>query len=119
MDNFNLININAYRCGNIRKLEDMCNFLMGYDPFMVCIQEINLTAALRVFDRKFQVFVNIEDGVKDGVGIVSLVKLGIKVRDIIIGLNGRIIGLLIDNSQFWNVYPKSGTHFKQERETFF
>ena len=97
----------------------MCNFLMGYDPFMVCIQEINLTAALRVFDRKFQVFVNIEDGVKDGVGIFSLVKLGIKVRDIIIGLNGRIIGLLIDNSQFWNVYPKSGTHFKQERETFF
>ena len=39
--------------------------------------------------------------------------------DTIISKNGRIIGVKIENAQIWNVYPKSGTAFKQARELFF
>ena len=45
--------------------------------------------------------------------------MGVHVKDQIIGNNGRIIGLWIENSQFWNVYPRSGSAFKKERESFF
>ena len=114
-----LININASRYSSVVKVEGIFRFIQEYDPFIVCIQEINIITALRVFSNKFQVFINIEDGTKDGVGMVSLVKQGVKVQDEIIGRNGRIIGLRIENYQFWNVYPKSGSGFKKERETFF
>ena len=49
-------------------------------------------------------------------GIATLVKKGYKILDSIIGLNGRIIGIRFGNMQIWNVYPKSGTGFKNERE---
>ena len=44
---------------------------------------------------------------------------GIRILDTIISKNGRIIGVKIENAQIWNVYPKSGTAFKQARELFF
>ena len=73
MDAFNIINLNASRCGNYAKIVEMCVFLSEYNPLVVCIQEINISAALRGFSGKFQVFCNIEGNAKDGVGIVSLV----------------------------------------------
>ena len=51
----------------------------------------NIRAALREFSGKYQVYVNIEKESKDGVGIVTLIRKGIKVFDIIVGVNGRII----------------------------
>ena len=52
-------------------------------------------------------------------GIVTLVKHGIQVNDIIVGLNGRILGVRIGDAQIWNIYPKSGSSFKKDREVFF
>ena len=41
------------------------------------------------------------------------------ISDVMIGNNGRIIGVKVNNSQFWNIYPKSGSAHKKERELFF
>ena len=116
---FNIFNFNASRCRNLYKIQSFLGFVEEYDPLCICIQEINVTGALKVFSEKYQVFINLESGAQDGVGIVTLVKKGYKILDSIIGLNGRIIGLKFANMQIWNVYPKSGTGFKNEREIFF
>ena len=102
MVNIAVINLNASRFRNRGRIEQIYSFLKEYDPYIVCIQEINVATALQVFDGRFQIFINIEKGSKDGIGIVTLVKLGIQIRDVIIGQNGRIIGLLLDNIQIWN-----------------
>ena len=117
--NINLFNFNASRCSNLIRLQQFYDFFEPYNPTMVCIQEINVISALRVFSNNYQIFVNMEQGAVDGIGIVTLVKKGIKVTDVIIGQNGRIIGLKILNVQLWNVYPKSGSAYKKDREIFF
>ena len=116
---FNVINFNAYRCRNVAKVVSFSNFLDQYNPSLVGIQEIYIETALKVFSSKYQVLVNLELGTKDGIGIVTLVKHGLKISDSIIGKNGRIIGVKVSNIQVWNIYPKSGSGFKQERERFF
>ena len=120
MDNsFIIINFNAYRSHNVTKLQTFSNFLDEYKPLFVGIQEIHISNALKVFSKKYQVIVNIEGGSKYGIGIVTLVKHGIEISDSIIGKNGRIIGIKIRDIQLWNIYPQSGSGFKQAREMFF
>ena len=85
MNSFNLMNINASRCGNLGKIRDILMFLVEYNPLVVCIQEINLYAAVKIFSGQFRVYCNIENDAKDGVGIVSLVKRNIQVHDVIVG----------------------------------
>ena len=91
--------------------------LLGTICWEVCCgeegdQEINITSAIKIFSEKFQVLVNIEEGSKDGIGIVSLIKKDIHIVDTIVGVNGRIIGIQIKDAQFWNIYPQSGTNLK-------
>ena len=74
MGSFNKVNINAPRYGNIGKVEEIRNLLLEYDPLLVCIQEISVSTAIRVFAWDFQVYFNIEDNAQDGVGKVSLVR---------------------------------------------
>ena len=119
MNSLNMINLNASRCRNIGKVREIYNFLGEYDPIIVCIQEINIATAIKIFSGAYQVFPNIEDQSKDGVGIVTLVRSNVEVKDVILGINGRIIGVWIDDIQIWNVYPKSGSAFKKDREVFF
>ena len=116
---FILLNLNASRIRNEMRIKNLLNFIMSYEASLVCIQEIHIVNALRVFSGLFQVYVNIESNSNDGIGIITLVKNGIKVSDQIIGINGRIIGLKIECIQLWNVYPISGTEHKREREVFF
>ena len=117
MDSFiNLFNFNAYRCSSLRKIEQFKTFLDDYNPSFVCIQEINVASALKIFSNRYQVFINLEPGSNDGIGIVSLVLKCIKVSDVIISPNGRIIGLKVSNVQLWNVYlalgiKMQGRHF--------
>ena len=85
MDSFlNLFNFNAYRCSNLIRIEQFRNFFDDYIPSFVCIQEINVASALKVFSTKYQVFINLEPGSNDGIGIVTLVLKGIEVSDVII-----------------------------------
>ena len=41
------------------------------------------------------------------------------IEDLILGSSGRILGVKLENIQIWNVYPKSGSAFKRDREIFF
>ena len=86
--------------------------------FILTIQEINIRSSLKIFSDTFQVIINTEPESRDGIGIVTLIKKGVRILDTIISKNGRIIGVKIENAQIWNVYPKSGTAFKQERDLF-
>ena len=95
--NINIFNFNASRCASLRRIQQFYEYFEPYDPTFVCVQEISVISALKVFSDKYQVFVNLEPGVTDGIGIVTLVKKGIKVTDVIIGLNGRIIGVKLTN----------------------
>ena len=115
----NIFNFNASRCSNFNKINSFLDFIGDYDPLCICIQEINVTGALKVFSEKYQVFINLESGAQDGVGIATLVKKGYKILDSIIGLNGRLNGIRFRNMQIWNVYPKSGNGLKNEEEIFF
>ena len=115
----NIFNFNASRCSNLGRLQQFSDFFEQYSPSFVCIQEINIASALRIYSSNYQVYVNMEQDSKDGIGIVTLVKNGILIQDAIIGKNGRIIGLRTQNMQIWNVYPKSGSAFRKEREEFF
>ena len=119
MSSLTIVNFNASRTRNLQKLEFFLQFLKSYNPNIVTIQEINVESALKIFSSNFQIIINIEMEAKDGVGIVTLVKKGITIIDSIIGRNGRIIGTKVKDIQIWNVYPKSGSAFKKEREHFF
>ena len=114
-----ILNFNASRTSSLIKIRNFLNFINQYDPIFVAIQEINITSAIKIFSEKFQVLVNIEEGSKDGIGIVSLIKKDIHIVDTIVGVNGRIIAIKIKDAQFWNIYPQSGTNFKNRREVFF
>ena len=114
--NYLIMNFNASRTSSLIKIRNFLNFINQYDPIFVAIQEINITSAIKIFSEKFQVLVNIEEGSKDGIGIVSLIKKDIHIVDTIVGVNGRIIGIQIKDAQFWNIYPQSGTNFKNRRE---
>ena len=116
---FNLFNFNAYRTRNIDKIEKFKLFFENYELIFICIQEINVFSALKVFSSNYQVFINLTPDSKDGVGVVTLVKKGIFISDNIISNNGRIIGLKIANIQLWNIYPQSGSLYKNSRENFF
>ena len=118
-NNLNILNFNASRTCSLVKINKFLEFLNEYDPIFVCIQEINVVGALKVFSSKFQVLINLEANANDGIGIVTLVKKGFPILDSIIGKNGRIIGAKVKDIQFWNVYPQSGSNFKKARETFF
>ena len=69
-----ILNFNASRTSSLIKIMNFLNVINQYDPIFVAIQEINITSAIKVFSEKFQVLVNIEEGSKDGIGIVSLIK---------------------------------------------
>ena len=90
---------------------------MNEKPSIVCFQEINVISALEVFSNNFHVIVNLDLNVKDNIGIVTLLAKEFKILDTIIGLNGRILGVKIEDIQIWNVYPQSGTENKNNRET--
>ena len=119
MGYFTILNFNAYRGSNLGKIQEYFDFIDSYEPNIVGIQEINISSAMKVFSGVYQVYCNIESSAQDGVGIVTLVKHGIQVNDIIVGLNGRILGVRIGDAQIWNIYPKSGSSFKKDREVFF
>jgi len=80
-----MFNFNAFRCKNIDRIRSLYDFFEEYNPMFVFIQEISVSSTLRIFSDKFQVFVNIESEALDGIGIVTLVRKGIFVSDMIVG----------------------------------
>ena len=48
-NNLNILNFNASRTCSLVKINKIFEFLNEYDPIFVCIQEINVVGALKVF----------------------------------------------------------------------
>ena len=121
--NLNMITItaNVHRIKSKEKIVELKSLLQKFNPSVVYIQEIGVMMAMEIFRSNYQVFVNLEEDAMDGdgIGIATIIKEGIDVRDIIIGSEGRTIGLKTGNAQFWNIYPKSGSGEKKWRENFF
>ena len=114
-----IININASRISSENRVNEVLNFLSLFNPVFVCIQEIDVFKAIKVFKGHYQTFFNYELHASDNVGVVTLVKNDIQVLDQLISLNGRALGLKCKNVQIWNIYPISGTAYKKQREAFF
>ena len=121
-NNLNIImTANVHRIKTKQKIVELKSLLQQFSPAIVYIQEIGVMMAMEIFSSNYQVYVNLEEEAMDGdgIGIATIVKEGIEVRDIIIGSEGRTIGLKTKNAQFWNIYPKSGSGDKKWRENFF
>ena len=119
MEGFKFLNFNAYRSVDIQKLRCFLDTIKTFNSSIVTIQEIHVGNALKVFQNDYRVFVNVEQHSRDLIGICTLVKNNLKVKDVILGENGRIIGVLLDSLKVFNVYPKSGTQNRRLREKFF
>ena len=119
MDRVNFLNFNAYRSVDIQRMNRFLDIIKRFNASIITIQEIHIGNALKVFQNEFRVFVNVEQVSKDLIGLCTLVKNDIQVKDVILGGNGRVIGVLLDNLKVFNVYPKSGTQNRSLRETFF
>ena len=50
---FILLNLNASRIRNEVRIKSILNFIMSYEASLVCIQEIHIVNALRVFSGIF------------------------------------------------------------------
>ena len=115
---FDIISLNTSRISNPLRIKEVVKIILKLKPSIVCIQEINVFNALEAFKSHFQVFVNYELESNSRVGVVTLINKKIQVLDQILSLDGRILGLKGKNFQIWNIYPKSGTANKPNRETF-
>ena len=75
--------------------------------------------ASRVFKEYYQVIINGDDNMGEGIGIMTLIDKNIYIEGTILGNTGRIIGIRLKNIQIWNIYPISGSGNKNKRELFF
>ena len=62
LNNFTIFNFNASRCSNLLRIRQFYEFFDPYDTMFVCIQEIKVSSAIKVFSDKYQVFINLEQG---------------------------------------------------------
>ena len=114
-----IININASRIGTENRVLSLLQFLDIYKPHIVCIQEIDVITGTKVFSNNFQVMSNFDHTGNNFIGMLTLIRKGVKVKETLIGLNGRILGVKLQGIQVWNVYPPSGTEYRNAREIFF
>ncbi len=117
--NETFININTSRISSENRIITLLQFLTIFQPGVVCIQEIDVVAGMKIFKKDYQVYCNYDHNGNNHIGIMTLIKKGVNIVESIIGYNGRILGLKFKDVQIWNVYPPSGTENKNKRETFF
>ena len=119
MGTFNIISLNFSRFKNLGKINEIKNSLEKYDYDILCCQEIDIDSALVCFGNTFQTIVNWDLNAQHKIGTAVIIKKGININDYIVGCNGRLIGIKVENMQIWNLYPPSGSEFRKEREKFF
>ena len=113
------LNINSSRISSENRIISLLQFLMIFQPGVVCIQEIDVVVGMKIFKKDYQVYCNYDHTGNNHIGIMTIIKKGVNVLESLIGYNGRILGLKFKDIQIWNVYPPSGTENKNKRETFF
>ena len=113
------LNINSSRISSENRIISLLQFLMIFQPGVVCIQEIDVVVGMKIFKKDYQVYCNYDHTGNNHIGIMTIIKKGVNVLESLIGYNGRILGIKFKDIQIWNVYPPSGTENKNKRETFF
>ena len=119
MGGLKIISINFCRIRNGSKILEILEKFEKYGIDIYCIQEIDVESAVKYLKNKYQIIINWDLSSKSKVGIVTLVKKGLILKDTIVGQNGRILGIKLQNCQIWNIYPPSGSEFRKAREIFF
>ena len=110
-----VLNINASRICSENRIITLFNYIQVFKPGIVCIQEIDVRIASKVFKSEFQVLCNYDQNEIGYVGMVTLIRKEMDILENIYGINGRIIGAKLKGVQIWNVYPRSGSYFKSQR----
>ena len=119
MGTFNIISLNFSRFKNLGKINEIKNSLEKYNYDILCCQEIDIDSALVCFGNTFQTIVNWDLNTQHKIGTAIIIKKGININDYIVGCDGRMIGIKVENIQIWNLYPPSGSEFRKERENIF
>ena len=90
MDNpiLKIFNFNASRISSLQRIRSIKSVFEAFDADIISIQEIDIKSAVMIFSQSYHVFVNLENEAKDSIGIVSLVRKTIRVKEFIIGGNG-------------------------------
>ena len=88
-NNLILFNFNAYRATSVDRLMELRIMFEKFDPDIISIQEIHIRNSLICFSDQYHVIVNIDKSSKDGIGIITLVKKKVILKDVIISDNGR------------------------------
>ena len=116
-----IMSANVHRIKSKIRMVELLEMVRKFDPTVVYFQEIGIHMVLEVFNPFYQVHVNLDEECMgpDRIGIATIIKRGFDIKDVILGDEGRTIGIKIKDFQFWNVYPKSGTGEKKWRENYF
>ena len=113
-----LITVNARRISNKHKVEQLRNTIQDYNPDVILIQEISMTAIAQLEGKKYRAIFNKAEDTLDEIGIITMVRNDYKVYDMILDTEGRIVGVKLNDLQIWNIYAQSGSN-KSDREVFF
>ena len=98
-----LFNFNAYRATSFDRIKFLRSIFERYDADIVSIQEIHVKNSLIAFRDSYHVLINIEKDSRDGIGIVTLIRKNVTLKDVIVSDNGRIIGVTSGDIQHWNI----------------
>ena len=112
-----ILTANAHRISSKNSINVFLDLLKDINPTVAYIQEIGVKMAVQVLGAHYQIVINADENTmgRESIGIATLIRKGIQIKDVILGDEGRTIGIKTRNVQFWNIYPKSGTGNKKWR----
>ena len=69
-----VLNINASRICTENRIITLFNYIQLFSPGIVCIQEIDVRMANKIFKREYQVFCNYDQNESGYTGAVTLIR---------------------------------------------
>ena len=81
MDSLKIFNFNASRISSLQRIRAIKSIFEAFNADVISIQEIDIKSSVIVFGASYHVFVNLENEAKDSIGIVTLVRKTIRVKE--------------------------------------
>ena len=90
-----IISANVHRISSNARGLELLDMIRKFDPTVVYFQEIGIGMALEVFKPYYHVYVNLDEECMgpERIGIATIVKRGMDILDVILGEEGRTIGI--------------------------
>ena len=85
-----IFNFNGSRISSLQRVRAMKAVFEALDSDIISIQEIDIKSSVMVFSNSYHVLVNLENEAQDSIGVVTLVKRTLRIKDFIIGGSGRV-----------------------------